>query len=153
MDERSHAQVLLQQLSPLHLQALLGLMQGESVRGFARRFIIKGRKAADIREGMKFKLGVLRDADAVRIGLTAAVDRELENPAGSLAERPALAVGGDGRPVGKAGGTMICASVSAVSATKPLENPFARRVKGERGWHRISRGRGDVRCKASPSPA
>jgi hypothetical protein len=71
MDERSHARALLQELSSLQLEALLGLMNGESLREFARRIGVPGRKAADVREAMKLKLGVIRDVGAIRIGLIA----------------------------------------------------------------------------------
>jgi DNA-binding CsgD family transcriptional regulator len=69
VDERLNAQALVQQLSPLELEALLGMMKGESLRGFARGLDIRGRKAADLRESMKCKLGVIHNAGAVRIGL------------------------------------------------------------------------------------
>lgn len=71
VDERLEARALVQQLSGFELEALLGLISGESLRDFARRTGLRGRKAADIREAMKFKLGVIQDAGAVRIGLIA----------------------------------------------------------------------------------
>jgi DNA-binding CsgD family transcriptional regulator len=76
VDEQLEARALVQQLSSLEREALLGLMNGESVRDFARRFAMRGRKAADIRRNMKCKLGVIRDADAVRIGLIAEIGRK-----------------------------------------------------------------------------
>jgi hypothetical protein len=76
VDERFHARALVQQLSCLELEALLGLIECESLRDFARRLAIRGRKAADVRDTMKLKLGVTQDTGAVRIGLIAEIGRE-----------------------------------------------------------------------------
>jgi hypothetical protein len=61
-------------------------MNGESVRGFARRVDIRARKAADLRESMKCKLGVIQDASAVRIALMAEI-----GPIDTCARAPGMA--------------------------------------------------------------
>ena len=75
MDEQSQAHQLVQKLSSAEREALIGLMNGESVSDLARRLSVEDVTAADIRECMKWKLGVLRDADAVRIALIAEFER------------------------------------------------------------------------------
>lgn len=73
MDEQSQAWVLVQQLSELEREALIGLIEGESVSGLASRLSIHTVEAEGVLDAMKRKLGVTRSASAVRIGLIAGV--------------------------------------------------------------------------------
>jgi hypothetical protein len=77
MDEQAQARSLIQLLSAIELEALKGLVAGESIEDLAGRCVISVVEAGDVRDSMKWKLGVTRDAEAVRIGLIA----ELESSA------------------------------------------------------------------------
>jgi hypothetical protein len=59
------------QLFDAEVDALRGLADGESVCALARRRSLSEVEAADIRESMMWKLGARKNADAVRIWLTA----------------------------------------------------------------------------------
>ena len=71
MDERFHARALIERLSAIELEALQSLAAGESVKVLATRRQMSTEEATDVRESMRWKLGVTRDVDAVRIALTA----------------------------------------------------------------------------------
>ena len=71
LDEDRQARVLVQQLSELEREALMGLVEGESAAGLARRLSIDTVEAEEILARMKRKLRVTRTASAVRIGLIA----------------------------------------------------------------------------------
>ena len=71
MDEQSYARSLIQLLSADELTALDSLIGGESLEVLAHRTSISLIEAADLQDSMKWKLGVVCNADAVRVGLMA----------------------------------------------------------------------------------
>ena len=71
MDEQMHARALVESLSTIERAALRGLARGESIRDLATSWQITPEEAGDVRDSIKWKLGVTRDVDAVRIALTA----------------------------------------------------------------------------------
>ena len=74
VNESMHARALIRELTEPERDALAGLLRGESVQDLAHRQLISKIEAADCRESMRWKLGVLRDAEAVRIGLMAGIE-------------------------------------------------------------------------------
>jgi hypothetical protein len=75
MNERKHASAMIEGLSIAERDALQGLMDGESVRDLASRWSITEDEADDLRDALRWKLGVRKDAEAVRIDLTAGLQR------------------------------------------------------------------------------
>ena len=71
MDEQWNARSLIQVLSADEVTALRSLIGGESLDALAHRTSISLIKAADLQDSMKWKLGAVCNADAVRIGLMA----------------------------------------------------------------------------------
>ena len=70
MDQQTHDRALFESLSAIELDALQGLVRGESIRGLAVRRLITAEEAEEVRASMRSKLGAARDVDAVRIALT-----------------------------------------------------------------------------------
>jgi DNA-binding CsgD family transcriptional regulator len=72
MSDCSHARSMIKQLSEAELDALGGLADGESLRDLARRSSMSEVGAKNLLNSVKGKLGAVRNAEAVRIYLTAA---------------------------------------------------------------------------------
>ena len=71
MDELWNARSIIQLLSADELTALKSLIGGESLEVLALRTSISLIEAADLQDSMKWKLGAVSNADAVRVGLMA----------------------------------------------------------------------------------
>jgi len=71
MDEKTSARSLIQLLSADELAALESLIGGESLQVLAHRLSLDLIEAVDLQDSMKWKLGAVRNADAVRLALTA----------------------------------------------------------------------------------
>ena len=71
MDERQNAKLTVQRLSDAEREALRGMVNGESAASLADRRTITTKEAEELRMALKSRLGVLKDAEAVRMGLTA----------------------------------------------------------------------------------
>ena len=71
MDEQSDARSLIELLSAHEITALKSLIGGESLEVLAQRTCISLIEASDLQDSMKWKLGAVSNADAVRVGLMA----------------------------------------------------------------------------------
>jgi FixJ family two-component response regulator len=72
--ETSQALLLIRSLSLTELQMLRGMVAGESLSAIAFRLALDGPEAQKHRDSMMQKLGATSTADAVRIGIYAALD-------------------------------------------------------------------------------
>ena len=71
MDQTLKARALIQSLSRAELEALRNIAAGRSLHDLQARLSIGRFEAAEILHSMKRKLGVTRDADAVRVAIEA----------------------------------------------------------------------------------